>query len=87
MSFCEAEAVTDAKVIVSSCSAVLDYDYVFSENGLVAHKEGKLIGNQVLFLYLIQLSNLISELTSVLEVVQRCNRLWLRIAELEVSSW
>jgi phosphomannomutase len=29
-------------------TAVLDYDYVFSENGLVAHKEGKLIGNQSL---------------------------------------
>lgn len=25
-----------------------DYDYLFSENGLVAHKEGKLIGNQSL---------------------------------------
>lgn len=25
-----------------------DYDYVFSENGLVAHKDGKLIGTQVL---------------------------------------
>jgi hypothetical protein len=24
-----------------------DYDYVFSENGLVAHKQGKLIGTQV----------------------------------------
>lgn len=29
-------------------AAFLDYDYLFSENGLVAHKEGKLIGNQVL---------------------------------------
>lgn len=29
-------------------TAVLDYDYVFSENGLVAHKEGKLIGSQSL---------------------------------------
>lgn len=29
--------------------AVLDdYDYVFSENGLVAHKDGKLIDTQVL---------------------------------------
>lgn len=27
-------------------SAVLDYDYLFSENGLVAYKAGKLIGNQ-----------------------------------------
>lgn len=26
-----------------------DYDYVFAENGLVAYKEGKLIGTQVLF--------------------------------------
>lgn len=25
-----------------------DYDYVFSENGLVAHKDGKLIGKQVM---------------------------------------
>lgn len=30
-------------------SAVIhDYDYVFAENGLVAHKDGKLIGTQVL---------------------------------------
>lgn len=30
-------------------NAVIDeYDYVFSENGLVAHKDGKLIGTQVL---------------------------------------
>lgn len=30
------------------CYAVIkDYDYVFSENGLVAHKDGKLIGTQV----------------------------------------
>ncbi|XP_049366138.1 phosphomannomutase-like isoform X1 [Solanum verrucosum] len=29
-----------------------DYDYVFSENGLVAHKDGKLIGKQSLKSYL-----------------------------------
>ncbi|GAB4844447.1 hypothetical protein Ancab_037811 [Ancistrocladus abbreviatus] len=29
-----------------------DYDYVFSENGLVAHKDGKLIGTQSLKLFL-----------------------------------
>ncbi|TYI14931.1 hypothetical protein ES332_A08G154700v1 [Gossypium tomentosum] len=29
-------------------SVVNDYDYVFSENGLVAHKDGKLIGTQSL---------------------------------------
>lgn len=29
-------------------AVINDYDYVFSENGLVAHKEGKLIGTQVL---------------------------------------
>jgi phosphomannomutase len=29
-------------------TAVTDYDYVFSENGLVAHKGGKLIGSQSL---------------------------------------
>lgn len=29
-------------------AAVTDYDYVFSENGLVAHKAGKLIGSQVI---------------------------------------
>ncbi|KAL8162499.1 hypothetical protein V2J09_013988 [Rumex salicifolius] len=29
-------------------SVVDDYDYVFSENGLVAHKDGKLIGTQSL---------------------------------------
>ncbi|XP_038682911.1 phosphomannomutase-like [Tripterygium wilfordii] len=29
-------------------TVVNDYDYVFSENGLVAHKEGKLIGTQSL---------------------------------------
>ncbi|MCO5586816.1 hypothetical protein L7F22_040760 [Adiantum nelumboides] len=26
-------------------STIVDYDYVFSENGLVAHKDGKLIGD------------------------------------------
>lgn len=31
------------------CAVIDDYDYVFSENGLVAHKDGKLIGTQVLF--------------------------------------
>lgn len=30
------------------CAVIDDYDYVFSENGLVAHKAGKLIGTQVL---------------------------------------
>lgn len=31
------------------CDAVTkDYDYCFSENGLVAHKDGKLIGTQVM---------------------------------------
>ena len=39
--------VTIANSQVSLCAADQDYDYVFSENGLVAHKEGKLIGNQV----------------------------------------
>ncbi|PPE00311.1 hypothetical protein GOBAR_DD02621 [Gossypium barbadense] len=29
-------------------SVINDYDYVFSENGLVAHKDGKLIGTQSL---------------------------------------
>uniref|UniRef100_K4CN18 Phosphomannomutase n=1 Tax=Solanum lycopersicum TaxID=4081 RepID=K4CN18_SOLLC len=29
-----------------------DYDYVFSENGLVAHKDGKLIRKQSLLSYL-----------------------------------
>lgn len=28
-------------------AVINDYDYVFSENGLLAHKEGKLIGTQV----------------------------------------
>ncbi|KAL5981579.1 hypothetical protein ACLOJK_015642 [Asimina triloba] len=28
-----------------------DYDFVFSENGLVAYKNGKLIGTQVFFLF------------------------------------
>ncbi|GLJ59831.1 hypothetical protein SUGI_1524370, partial [Cryptomeria japonica] len=27
-------------------SVITEYDYVFSENGLVAYKDGKLIGNQ-----------------------------------------
>ncbi|KAG0567790.1 hypothetical protein KC19_7G161000 [Ceratodon purpureus] len=27
-------------------TAIFDYDYLFSENGLVAHKEGELIGSQ-----------------------------------------
>ena len=29
-------------------SVINDYDYVFSENGLVAHKDGKLIGTESL---------------------------------------
>ncbi|XVF73241.1 hypothetical protein PTKIN_Ptkin12aG0185600 [Pterospermum kingtungense] len=33
---------------ISEQLAINDYDYVFSENGLVAHKEGKLIGIQSL---------------------------------------
>lgn len=33
-------------------SAIFDYDYVFSENGLVAHKDGKLIGNTSLKTFL-----------------------------------
>ena len=28
-------------------AVIFDYDYVFSENGLVAHKDGKIIGNTV----------------------------------------
>jgi hypothetical protein len=31
-------------------AVISDYDYVFSENGLVAHKGSKMIGNQVSFL-------------------------------------
>ena len=35
-------------LIIHVCYAVIhDYDYVFSENGLVAHKDGKLMGTQV----------------------------------------
>lgn len=30
------------------------YDYVFSENGLVAYKDGKLIGKQVSVIHLIR---------------------------------
>lgn len=30
------------------CAVIDDYDYAFSENGLVAHKDGKLIGTEVL---------------------------------------
>ncbi|KAH7848917.1 hypothetical protein Vadar_010226 [Vaccinium darrowii] len=33
-------------------SVINDYDYVFAENGLVAHKDGKLIGTQSLKSYL-----------------------------------
>lgn len=33
-------------------SAIVDYDYVFSENGLVAHKDGELIGNTSLKTFL-----------------------------------
>ncbi|XP_072969153.1 phosphomannomutase isoform X2 [Typha angustifolia] len=33
-------------------SVINDYDYVFSENGLVAHKNGKLIGSQSLRTFL-----------------------------------
>ncbi|KAA0065428.1 phosphomannomutase [Cucumis melo var. makuwa] len=33
-------------------SVIYDYDYVFSENGLVAHKDGKLLGTQSLKLHL-----------------------------------
>ena len=31
-------------------AVINDYDYVFSENGLVAHKDGKLTGTEVLSL-------------------------------------
>jgi hypothetical protein len=31
----------------SLVAVLTDYDYVFSENGLVAHKNGELIGTQV----------------------------------------
>ena len=34
-----------------SYAAIFDYDYVFSENGLVAHKDGKVIGNTVIDLF------------------------------------
>ncbi|CAL5331115.1 unnamed protein product [Camellia sinensis] len=33
-------------------SVINDYDYVFAENGLVAYKDGKLIGTQSLGSYL-----------------------------------
>ncbi|GMP61557.1 hypothetical protein CsSME_00023971 [Camellia sinensis var. sinensis] len=33
-------------------SVINDYDYVFAENGLVAHKDGKLFGTQSLKTYL-----------------------------------
>ncbi|KAG9441123.1 hypothetical protein H6P81_016977 [Aristolochia fimbriata] len=33
-------------------TVIKDYDYVFSENGLVAHREGKLIGTQSLKMFL-----------------------------------
>lgn len=29
-------------------AVINDYDYVFAENGLVAYKDGKLVGTQVL---------------------------------------
>lgn len=32
---------------MTSSAALGSYDYVFSENGLVAHKDGEQIGNQV----------------------------------------
>lgn len=35
--------------LIFCCAVIDDYDYVFSENGLVAHKDGKLIGTQVLY--------------------------------------
>ncbi|THG05439.1 hypothetical protein TEA_001834 [Camellia sinensis var. sinensis] len=34
------------------CAVINDYDYVFAENGLVAYKDGKLIGTQSLRSYL-----------------------------------
>ncbi|XP_024163111.2 phosphomannomutase [Rosa chinensis] len=35
-------------VLVVVEKVIYDYDYVFSKNGLVAHKDGKLIGTQSL---------------------------------------
>ncbi|KAF5951293.1 hypothetical protein HYC85_009237, partial [Camellia sinensis] len=38
--------------IFAICAAINDYDYEFAENGLVAYKDGKLIGTQSLRSYL-----------------------------------
>jgi hypothetical protein len=39
--------LTDLVGLIFSSAVITDYDYVFSENGLVAHKNGELIGTQV----------------------------------------
>jgi hypothetical protein len=41
--------LTDLVRLIFSSAVITDYDYVFSENGLVAHKNGELIGTQVSF--------------------------------------
>jgi phosphomannomutase len=40
------------RLLVSVCAVVGEWDYVFSENGLVAYKEGKLLAQQSLKGYL-----------------------------------
>ncbi|PON52895.1 Eukaryotic phosphomannomutase [Parasponia andersonii] len=44
----ELRKVVTVGVVGGSDLIIDDYDYVFSENGLVAHKDGKLIGTQSL---------------------------------------
>lgn len=35
-------------------AVITDYDYVFAENGLVAYKNGELIGTQVIFICILK---------------------------------
>ena len=43
------ENITDSKCH-NMVTVIHDYDYVFSENGLVAYKHGKLIGQEVSYI-------------------------------------
>lgn len=49
MASCLYAASLSKHMNILAYAVTTDYDYVFAENGLVAYKEGKLIGTQVLF--------------------------------------
>ena len=57
-------------MFVLSSAVITDYDYVFSENGLVAHRNGELIGTQVSLQHIVYVhcfsTNVLSLLLEVL---------------------